>query len=410
MPTQIPVVTFARLRLAVAVSASLLSTAACTPLVARGLAAGGGRAAQAAVGGRAMWIWYLRRSDGGDLAAIAARARQAGVRTLIVKSSDGANYWPQFSRGLVHALHADGLHVCAWQYVYGSDPAGEAAQGSQAVANGAECLVIDAEAEYEGRYAAAQSYMRHLRAAVGRSYPVVLSSFPYVDYHPAFPYSVFLGPGGAQFDMPQMYWRDISSPPATIFHHTYTYNRIYKRAIIPLGQSHGSPLSAEIADFRGLAVRYRARGIAWWDYAWTSFAGLWPAISGAFAPPAAVEPLGEPALHQGDKGDHVLWLQEHLARLYGGQLTTGLFGAQTAANVSAFQARRGLPRTGITDRATWRALLHIPPISVSWTASGARTARRSTGAPASASLRAVAYEIPLLGADRVAPNGQHAEP
>jgi hypothetical protein len=294
--------------------------------------------------------------------------------------------------------------------VYGSDPAAEAAQGARAVADGAECLVIDAEAEYEGRYAAAQSYLRHLRAAVGRGYPVVLSSFPYVDYHPAFPYSVFLGPGGAQFDMPQMYWRDISSPPATIFHHTYTYNRIYKRAIIPLGQSYGSPLSAEVAQFRGLAVRYRARGIAWWDYAWTSLAGLWAAISGAFAPAAAVAPLGEPALSQGDKGDHVLWLQEHLARLYGGQLTTGLFGAQTAANLRAFQARRGLPRTGTTDRATWRALLHIPPISVSWTSSGARIARRSTGAPASASLRAVAYEIPELGAERVTPSGQHAEP
>jgi hypothetical protein len=41
---------------------------------------------------------------------------------------------------------------------------------------------------------------------VGDAYPLALSSFPYVDYHPAFPYSVFLGQGGAQSNVPQLYW------------------------------------------------------------------------------------------------------------------------------------------------------------------------------------------------------------
>ena len=147
--------------------------------------------------GRAMWIWYVSRSAGGNLAAIAADARAAGVDTLIVKAADGVTPWSQFNRRLVSTFRAHGLHVCAWQYVYGAHPVAEAAAGARAARTGAQCLIIDAEAQYEGRYASAQIYLHRLRAAVGHRYRIGLTSFPYVDYHPAFPYSVFLGPGGA---------------------------------------------------------------------------------------------------------------------------------------------------------------------------------------------------------------------
>jgi hypothetical protein len=43
--------------------------------------------------------------------------------------------------------------------------------------DGVDCFVIDAEAEYEGRYAAAQRYITALRAAVGKDFPIALSSF-----------------------------------------------------------------------------------------------------------------------------------------------------------------------------------------------------------------------------------------
>ena len=73
-----------------------------------------------------MWIWYVSKSNGGDVAAIVAQAHAAGVTTLFIKSSDGSsNYWSQFSPQLVAELHANGLRACAWQYVYGTNPAGE---------------------------------------------------------------------------------------------------------------------------------------------------------------------------------------------------------------------------------------------------------------------------------------------
>jgi Putative peptidoglycan binding domain len=394
--------TLAALLAALALSASVIAPAP-------GSAAG-------VLHGRSMWVWYVSRSDGGSTPAIVAHARGAGVRTLIIKSSDGDQWWSQFSPALVARLRASGLHICAWQYVYGTDPVGEAVLGARAARYGAECLIVDAEAEYEGRYASAQTYLHELRRLVGRGYPVGLASFPYVDYHPSFPYSVFLGPGGAQFDLPQMYWKDIGGTPVTVFHHTYTYNRIYKRSIYPLGQTYGSPAFSELADFRALAVRYRARGVSWWDFAWTSASGEWSAIDGLFAPVTTVAPLREPYLHQGNKGDAVLWLQEHLARAYSSQQTTGLFGAQTRATLAAFQAHRGLAATGRADPATWHALLALHPVAVAWgTAGPARVARASafTGgarAPASASLRALGYEIPEVGAARVPAGAAWAEP
>ncbi len=167
-----------------------------------------------------------------------------------MKSSDGSsNYWSQFSPELVAAMHANGLKVCAWQFVYGTNPVGEAELGARAVAAGADCLVIDAEGEYEGHYASAQKYIETLRAKIGPAYPVGLASFPYVDYHESFPYSVFLGANGAQFNAPQMYWKDIGTSVASVYAHTYEQNLIYGRPIAPLGQTYRETLGRRTGGF-----------------------------------------------------------------------------------------------------------------------------------------------------------------
>src|SRR3954465_8950151 len=148
--------------------------------------------------GDGMWIWYVNQSSGGTASSIAKRAQAAGIETLFIKAGDGRNAWSQFNKSLVNKLKSYGLHVCGWQYVYGRYPATEAKIGAYSKKAGAECFVIDAEAEVEGKYAAASTYMRTLRAELGSDYPVGVAPFPYVDYHPGYPYSVFLGPGGAQ--------------------------------------------------------------------------------------------------------------------------------------------------------------------------------------------------------------------
>jgi peptidoglycan hydrolase-like protein with peptidoglycan-binding domain len=338
------------------------------PIAASG---GAGAVSGTAFDGQGMWIWYVSQSNGGSIPSIVARAHAAGVTTLFIKSSDGShNYWTQFSSLLVQELHANGLKACAWQYVYGSSPAGEANMGAQAVANGADCLVIDAEAEYEGHYAAAQTYINDLRAKIGPSFPLGLASFPYVSYHTSEPYSVFLGPGGAQYNAPQMYWKAIGVSVDTVYANTYIGNRIYGRPIFPLGQTYEGVSSSDLLRFREEAPLYGATGLSFWDWQETSSSG-WATLAAPLAPLSTVTPNSEyPELRAGRKGDEVLWLQEHLASAIPSQEITGNFGAQTTANLQTFQTAHGNPSTGVATPATWVALLALPPVAVNWTGGG----------------------------------------
>jgi hypothetical protein len=341
------------------------------PKKAKPLPATVGAVSGSAFDGQGMWIWYMSKSSGGNVAALVAQARAAGVTTVFVKSSDGSsNYWSQFSPQLVAELHANGLKVCAWQYVYGTNAAGEASLGARAAANGADCLVIDAEAEYEGRYASAQTYINELRARVGAAYPVALASFPYVSYHPSLPYSVFLGPNGAQYNAPQMYWKDIGVSVDTVYANTYIGNRIYQRPIFPLGQTYGGVSSADVLRFREEAVLYGASGLSFWDWQETP-ASIWSTLAAPLVPLTSVTPnTTYPELGSGAKGDQVLWLQEHLASALPTQETTGVFGSQTTSNLRAFQAAHAIAVSGRSDPATWAALLALPPVAVDWTGGG----------------------------------------
>jgi hypothetical protein len=345
-----------------------------------------------------MWIWYVSRSDGGNLASLVADAHRYGISTLLIKSGDGTGVWSQFNSSLVATLHRNGLRVCAWQYVYGNNPVTEAQVGAAAVRNGADCLVIDAEGEYEGKYVQAQTYMRTLRSLVGANFPIGLAGFPYVDYHPGYPYSVFLGPGGAQYNLPQMYWVDIGVNVDTVYAHTYAFNRIYRRAMLPLGQVYNSPRANQIRRFRQLSRAYGAGGVSWWDWQDASF-GAWLAVSqrvgwpGQFSPSATVASFG-----RGARGDVVVWAQEHLLSAGQNVSVDGALGPNTILAVVRFQQAHGLLPDGVIGPATWQALLRYRPVAVTWTSGGARIAAVARGSatapvPASARLPARRYEI-----------------
>ncbi|MEA2294951.1 MAG: hypothetical protein QOE86_2590 [Solirubrobacteraceae bacterium] len=341
--------------------------------------------------GNGMWIWYVSKAAGGDPAAIAAQAVARGIATVYVKSADGTTPWTQFSPELVAALKSAGLRVCAWQFVYGTHPATEATRGAEAVSTGADCLVIDAESQYEGRYAQAQQYVGALRSAIGQDFPVGLTSFPYVDYHPALPYSVFLGPGGAQFNLPQVYWKAIGGGVDAVVDHTYRFNRPYGRPIMPLGQLYDAPPTADVIRFRQLATAAGSSGLSWWDW---QHAGTtqWDAIAAPLTAPADPPPAADLAtLGSGAKGDLVVWAQEHLS----GVPVTGSYDTATRNAVAALQSAAALPATGNVDTATWGLLLQAAPTPVDWTASGAKASAASarTGPP-TAALPARRREIP----------------
>jgi hypothetical protein len=342
----------------------------------RPLASIAARTLPGAMRGNGMWIWELPKSDGGDLDAIAARARGANMQTVFVKSSDGGDVWSQFSPALVDALHARGLRACAWQFVYGKDPLAEAAAGAGAVAKGADCLIIDAETAYEGRYAAAQRYVGALRAAIGASYPLGLTTFPYVDYHPSLPYSVFLAPGAAQANLPQVYWKAIGGSVDAVSAKTVAQNRIYGAPIAPLGQAYDAPKATDLARFRAIWAGYGSGGMSWWSYQASSEA-TWAALDASAPVPVVPTDPGWPTLSSGSRGDQVIWLQQHL-HSFDPTLpvpTTGKFTAATATVLRNFQTARGLPPTGSTDAATWEAVLALPLSPVDWTAVPASATR-----------------------------------
>lgn len=364
--------------------------------------------------GSGMWIWYLRRAEGGDVARIAAKAKAAGVRTLFVKSADGTNVWSQFSASKVAELKATGLRVCGWQFVYGNDPLGEARAGAAAKEAGADCFVIDAEGAYEGKYAQAQRYVNALRDRVGDDYPVGLTSFPYVHYHGAFPYSVFMGPRGATFNLPQVYWKEIGDSVDESLAITYKYNRVYKTPIFPLGQAYDGTRAADLRRFRQLSAAYGARGVSWWVWDYAS-ASDWGAIGADLDPMATTPAVEYPVLSAGrngavgSRGDLVVWAQQHLQGAGHAVAVDGAFGPGTARAVRAFQADKGLAPTGVIDEATWPVLLREEPVAPNWVARAraakrARAARAASAArraalparngPRTAGMAAVRYEIP----------------
>jgi hypothetical protein len=254
--------------------------------------------------------------------------------------------------------------------------------------------VIDAESAYEGKYAQAQSYMASLRGKIGPDYAVALTGFPYVDYHPSFPYSVFLAPGAAQYNLPQVYWKAIGTSVDRALGHTYTWNGLYQRPIFPLGQLYDNPKPADVKRFRQLSAAYGATGLSWWSWQSASSAG-WDAIQAPVAPVTAPSNAAYPNLGRGSRGDVVVWAQQHL--LAAGQLlkVNGTYDAATEQAVRNFQTASILPVTGQVDLATWPLLLRYQPAVVDW-ANGARVARLRGGArngPASARLRAVRNEL-----------------
>jgi len=206
-----------------------------------------------------------------------------------------------------------------------------------------------------------------LRGAIGPVFPVGLTSFPYVDFHPRLPYSVFLAPGAAQANLPQVYWKAIGGSVDAVSARTWAHNRVYGAPLAPLGQTYQSPRPDELQRFRQVWASYGAGGLSWWSWQATP-AATWATLAAPAPVPALLPDPGWPALALKAKGDEVIWLQQHLASFLPTTPIDGTFAASTQQALIALQAARGLPPTGETDPVTWQAVLALPITAVDWTA------------------------------------------
>lgn len=306
-------------------------------------------------------LWVAQAAPAPQLAAAAA---PAGVRTLIVKAGDGTSADPQFGAALVGGLRAAGISVCAWTFAYGSDPLAEANVAIAAARSGAQCLVVDAEGAYDGRYGAAQLFVRSLRRALGPVFPIALAGQAEVLEHPTFPYSVFLGPGAFQLDMPQIYWRDLGLGVSAAYRACMGVNAIYGRPIVPVGQLYGGPSAGEVRQFAAQASELGSPGVSFFD-----LDAAEPALLPVLGEPPGRSPargIALPVIRPGADGDEIVRAQE-LLNAAGARLPVGgFFGASTGRAVAAFQERHRLARTGLLDPATWRVLLRYTAREPSW--------------------------------------------
>jgi Putative peptidoglycan binding domain len=328
-------------------------------------------AASSPFAGTALWIRQVPLQATPQ--QLAEQAAQTGARTLFVKAADGATPEPQFSTVLTSGLRAAGVSVCAWTFAYGQNPLAEAAAAVAAVHAGAQCLVVDAEGEYDSLYGAAQLFVHALRSQLGAQFPIGLAGQAEVLQHPKFPYSVFLGPGGFNVDLPQIYWLDLGVSVDAAYAATIGANSIYGRPILPVGQLYNSPTASELMRFRALASAYGAPGVSFFDLD----AALPEALAALAAPVAALPRRGvvAPTLHAGADGDEIDWAQE-LLNAAGAHLPVGGFlGAQTTRALARFQARHRLHANGVLGSATWKALLRLHPHEPSWAAGPPDSAR-----------------------------------
>ncbi|WP_026961873.1 peptidoglycan-binding protein [Alicyclobacillus herbarius] len=299
--------------------------------------------------GKMVWIWELNQSSGGNVEAIVAKARSAGLSGLIIKAHDGSSFWRQFSRSLVRQLHAAGLSVGAWGYCYGAHPENEAKNALNALWLGADFYVADVEAEFE-RHGMAQTAKRFMqtihRQANGK--PIGYSTFGLPKYHPNFPYSAFSQ--FADFTMPQVYWGDFGLPPKTAVSESLAYYQRFGVPIAPVGQAYGKVTKGQIAAFitacRGLP------GYSFWDYQ-SATPTMWSAIKSG----ATQTKGGSPMLERGTQDPAVKLLQEELNLVLGTKLAVdGVYGPKTEAAVKSFQHQYHLTVDGIAGPMTLTTL------------------------------------------------------
>ena len=77
---------------------------------------------------------------------------------------------------------------------------------------------------------------------------------------------MFLAPGAAQANLPQVYWKAIGGSVDAVSAKTWAHNRVYGTPVAPLGQSYNDPAPADLQRFRQVWASYGVGGLSWWSW------------------------------------------------------------------------------------------------------------------------------------------------
>jgi hypothetical protein len=260
------------------------------------------QAGLAAIDGKGMWIWKIKATEAGDIAAIVSKASARGLSQLWVRVGDSRDgfYAAATLDALVPAAHAAGLAVVGWGFPHLYDPAGDAAWTAQALdwrSPGGQWLdgfSPDIETAGEGVAVTglrARVYLGLVRQGSGDR-PIVATVFPPTDHWlAAYPYAA-IAPYVDAF-APMVYW-GCREPGAAA---TQAVSRLSAMAPVHLiGQAYNmaseggrqvAPSAGEITRFLDVARRSGATGASLWDWQEAS-ADEWAALSSYSWPQPAV--------------------------------------------------------------------------------------------------------------------------
>jgi hypothetical protein len=254
--------------------------------------------------GKGYFLWKIPHVMGGDPAAIAAKAEDAGLSHVLIKIADGAdwvyNYNYDDEVDLVppvrDALREAGMFVWGWHYVRGDDPVAEAHLAVQRMRElNLDGYVIDAEGEYKerGKTAAARRFMEELRDGLPKT-PIAFSSYRFPLQHPSIPFDTFLEK--CDYAMPQVYFEQAHNPESQIQRSVDQYMSLEQaKPIISTGPAYSNegwtPTADEITRFMVKVKELGQPAVNFWSFDYvlrSSMVDIWHAIASfdwPFEPP-----------------------------------------------------------------------------------------------------------------------------
>jgi hypothetical protein len=316
--------------------------------------------------GKGMWIWQPDRTEGGNAAAIVARAKATGLTHLYVRTGDYKKGFigGDFLNRILPAAHAAGLRVYAWDFPYLDNVGADVNQALAAITyrtpdgHRVDGFVADIESTSEKvniNPGTATAYGNGLRRAVGPDYPLIACVPRPNPRLVNYPFAEVVAP----FDAiaPMVYW--MHDDPALAITDVMARLAPFGKPVIPVGQAYdggpeggppGVPPRAQLLEFMQAADQAGAVGVSWWSWQHAD-QQAWDAVRDApqflLPPSPAVEP------------GQIRAYQTLLTSLGFPAARTGVWDPATIAAVQAYQRAARLPVSGIVDDET-RATLFTP--------------------------------------------------
>jgi hypothetical protein len=318
--------------------------------------------------GKGMWMYQPGAVEGGNPAAIVARAEQVGLTHVFVRtgSSRTGFYAGDFLAKLLPVAHAHGIRVYGWDFPYfdnvGEDINRAVAAISFTTPDGHRIDGFSADVELLSMGVKvtpqnAAAYGAGLRQRVGAQYPLIATvprPSPKLKTYP-FPEVV------ASFDAiaPMVYW--LNREPAGDVTGAIQTLSSFGKPIIPIGQAYdgaadhgppGVPNRAAIQVFMAAAEKLGATSVSFWSWQHAS-QEAWDAIrdSQSFTLPVHTDGSFTPG--------QVRAYQYLLTSLGFPTPVDGVWSQALIDTVSAYQRAAHLPVTGVID-ATTKSLLLRP--------------------------------------------------